>query len=253
MAVINYIGRHLTTYDVVRHSHKYWEIIYTTSGMGHISTSEGIQLSYSANQVIVIPPNVVHTNTSNSGFNNIHLTLDNWNPLFKKTFLVEDYPTKDLLSAMTQAHRYYHMNITGRANIVFALTELIVNFVSALVENPASSSTTQLIENEIINHYTDSSFIIDDIFSKIPYAKEYVRKLFIKERGISPLQYLINKRIEYAMKLLAGRKESDQNIREIAEQCGFSDQLYFSRIFKKIVGVPPKDYVPDDLADNKIF
>ena len=90
--------------------------------------------------------------------------------------------------------------------------------------------------------------------SKIPYSKEYVRKLFIKDKGISPLQFLINKKMSHAIKLLSMKKiENDPiNIKEIAEKSGFSDQLYFSRVFKKIFDVAPKNYTPEVLADNKI-
>lgn len=85
MAIINYIGRHLITYDVKKHSHDYWEIIYTTAGTGNIKTDEGLDIDYNAGDLVIIPPHIGHTNRSNSGFHNLHLTLDNWSPTFSGT------------------------------------------------------------------------------------------------------------------------------------------------------------------------
>ena len=65
---------------------------------------------------------------------------------------------------------------------------------------------------------------------------------FIKEKGISPLQFLNRTRINYAQKLLLSRNINNYKIYEIAEMCGFTDQLYFSRVFKKMTGVSPKAF-----------
>ena len=71
---------------------------------------------------------------------------------------------------------------------------------------------------------------------------------------MSPLTYLMEKRIDCAKQLLLRRNNNDSNysIKEIAEMCGFSDPLYFSRYFKKITGVPPKEYKLTILENNKI-
>ena len=43
------------------------------------------------------------------------------------------------------------------------------------------------------------------------------------------------------------------NIHKIAETCGFDDQAYFCRVFKKETGVPPNEFQPKLLNDNKIY
>lgn len=55
---------------------------------------------------------------------------------------------------------------------------------------------------------------------------------------LTPQQLLTKLRIEEAMRLLHG----DSTIAEIGQACGFSDQSAFSRQFKAVVGMPPKDY-----------
>ena len=63
-------------------------------------------------------------------------------------------------------------------------------------------------------------------------------RLFKNNLGVSPEQYIQIYRIEQAKNML----KNNISIKETAFLCGFSDVLYFSRVFKKIVGVPPSSY-----------
>lgn len=65
----------------------------------------------------------------------------------------------------------------------------------------------------------------------------YLSMVFRQARGVSPFEYLTQYRIRRAEEYLAGRKEL--TVREIAERTGFSDQLYFSKVFKKQTGRTP--------------
>lgn len=67
----------------------------------------------------------------------------------------------------------------------------------------------------------------------------HLSSLFKKEVGVSLTAYVNNKRIRHAQKLLL---ITDIPIKDIAQQCGFSDIHYFSRLFKQIAGMTPKVY-----------
>ena len=62
---------------------------------------------------------------------------------------------------------------------------------------------------------------------------------FKRWTGLSPVEYRNSIRINAARSLLAN---TDLKISEISIRCGFDDPYYFSRIFKKVVGLPPKEY-----------
>ncbi|MBR0288235.1 MAG: helix-turn-helix domain-containing protein, partial [Selenomonadaceae bacterium] len=60
-----------------------------------------------------------------------------------------------------------------------------------------------------------------------------------KETGLSPIQYMMQRRIGEAQSLLV---ETSLPIQEIEFRLGFNDSAHFSKMFKKHVGVTPKEY-----------
>jgi len=76
----------------------------------------------------------------------------------------------------------------------------------------------------------------------MPFHYDYLRKLFKKEVGVSPLEYLTELRMKSAETLLTAMWTNEYSITEIAQMCGFADSLYFSRVFKKHFGCAPSNY-----------
>ena len=70
-------------------------------------------------------------------------------------------------------------------------------------------------------------------------TKPYLIRLFKREVGISPLQYINKKKIERAQLLLF---TVDKPIKDIAYKLGFSDHSYFIRLFHKLSGITPQEY-----------
>lgn len=105
-----------------------------------------------------------------------------------------------------------------------------------------SSSSSQYVINAVkyiqFNYSHDVS--IDDIAKAVGVSRSHLYRVFMSNIGKSPIDYLTNYRINEACSLLKGSKLS---IAEIAVSVGFFDQFYFSRVFKKNVGVPPSKYL----------
>jgi AraC-like DNA-binding protein len=72
---------------------------------------------------------------------------------------------------------------------------------------------------------------------------------FRNEYGITIMEYVMKKRMEKARRLLAN---SDLSIREVAEECGFSDNEYFSRCFKDSHGVSPTVWKKTQKSDGAV-
>lgn len=92
----------------------------------------------------------------------------------------------------------------------------------------------------IIEHYRDREFDYKQLCSVSNLSYSYFKELFIAAYKMPPSRLVSKLKIEYAKELLITRRYS---ITEIAELCGFDNVYYFSTVFKKWVGISPKNYV----------
>ena len=76
------------------------------------------------------------------------------------------------------------------------------------------------------------------------YTVNHFRKLFRDEVGLPPLEYMNNRRLDYAKELFRLWKDR-LSIAEVAHTCGFRDEYYFSHYFKKHEGKTPGQYIAD--------
>jgi len=95
------------------------------------------------------------------------------------------------------------------------------------------------IENYINTHITNK-LVLNDIASLFGISPNYLSTLFKKTTGIGFNEYITSKKIALAKISLL---ESDKRIYEVAEDLGFESAFYFSRVFKKNVGVSPRGFI----------
>lgn len=69
----------------------------------------------------------------------------------------------------------------------------------------------------------------------------YLSVLFKREIGITPIEYLMDYRIKEAKRIMDERPHL--LLKQVASEVGYADQLYFSRVFKKLTGQSPSEYV----------
>ena len=91
----------------------------------------------------------------------------------------------------------------------------------------------------IIDYNFGREITLQEISDTLHLNSAYLSRKFMQKYGIAPKDYLIEKRIAHAKRLL---RESDASVMEISASVGYVDQFYFSRIFKKKEGIPPLAY-----------
>ncbi|MCR5105107.1 MAG: response regulator [Eubacterium sp.] len=90
----------------------------------------------------------------------------------------------------------------------------------------------------IMTHY-QKDISLDDVSREIDISPYYFSKLFKEATGDNFIEYLTNLRIDKAKDLL---DNTELSMKEICVQVGYANPNYFSRIFKKNVGVTPTEY-----------
>lgn len=102
------------------------------------------------------------------------------------------------------------------------------------MQNPYVKEMKQIITDDISRHIT-----VEEIANRIHLYPTYCSELFRRETGMTISEYAVQARIEAAKELLG---DSSLTIRDVAEQTGFCDRFYFSRIFRQKAGQSPTEY-----------
>jgi two-component system response regulator YesN len=100
----------------------------------------------------------------------------------------------------------------------------------------------------LINNHYEESISLSIIAEKINTTETYLCYLFKKEVGLNYNDYLTYIRINRAKSLISRK---DKKINEVAEEVGFYDPRYFSRIFKKYTGLTPSEYKHISLSKSQ--
>lgn len=155
---------------------------------------------------------------------------------------MENYPLQNphLIAALFQ--RLYEIWQRKEEGYYYSalsvLCEILANI--SVQQAPSFPAETQKAFEQAVsyleNHYTSAELTIEQLAAKANMSNTYFRKIFFARYGMTPLKYLISKRLVHAEKLLSTGKYT---ICQVAEQSGFSDVKYFSRVIKKEYGVPP--------------
>lgn len=242
MNTILFVGEHPKTYDVRWHCHEHWELVYCTSGEGAFRFENGAIMKYKEGDIVVIPPREIHTNCSTDGFTNIHMTLEEPSFPYRSVFRISDDDSRRLRNAFVEARTFFMTDIQKRELVLTALGDLIAAYIVVNRSNTEFSEPVERIRASIVQNYTRPDYALDEVIREMPFHYDYLRKLFKKEMGMSPLEFMTDLRMKAAEKLLTSMWTNEYSISEIAQMCGYEDSLYFSRVFKKRFGCAPSSF-----------
>ncbi|MBO5460807.1 MAG: response regulator [Ruminococcus sp.] len=147
-----------------------------------------------------------------------------------------------------QALRYgakdYLLKPTRAADILKRLNELADEYFGKEERNVSVNSQEQThhfvseAQEYIAEHYTEN-LVLADVAEKLGISGGYLSTLFNQELKCGFVDYLNQVRIERACCYL---EQNYLKTYEIAYKVGFRDEKYFSRVFKKVKGMSPKEY-----------
>lgn len=99
--------------------------------------------------------------------------------------------------------------------------------------------------NVLISERFHQDLNLDDISKELHISPQYLSRLYKTETGENFIERLTSVRIENAKRLM---KEGKHSIKEICYMSGYSDPNYFSKLFKKHVGISPTDYQKQEIG-----
>lgn len=232
-------ARQLLTAAIPSHQHEAWELFLCVSGAGCFRFSE-LQLSYAPGDLVVIPPDTPHEHESPGGAQCVVLHIDQAALAFRHPALLQDDGNHSLLHLMQDADYHFHSEGSARAALLPAYGQLIVQHISVRRNASPRSQLVEEIARNIRQNYANPNYELDALLRSAPYCYDYLCRLFRQELQTTPHKYLLELRMQSAAEALRGG--SGSSVTEIARQCGYSDPLYFSRMFKRKFGLSPREY-----------
>lgn len=128
----------------------------------------------------------------------------------------------------------------------------LYQFISILIEESKNKieeiDISQTYTRKVIDYISENynkDINITDIASHIGISRSHLYKIFVKQLSMSPKKYLDNFRIIQAKELL---EKTNYTINEVANMVGYSDQLHFSKAFKKNTMKSPRQYKNEILS-----
>ncbi|MBD3917539.1 helix-turn-helix domain-containing protein [Paenibacillus sp. PR3] len=124
------------------------------------------------------------------------------------------------------------------------------HWLERLIEHAEAMARLQRQERSVIADMIDyierhlqEDLSLQQLAARFFLSREYVSRRFRQETGVTLSEYVERHRMEHATKLLANRS---YKVADIAELVGYTDEKYFSKVFKKHTGLSPQQYRKSD-------
>lgn len=236
------------------HTHYCSELFYVTEGQGQFQIEDEIYTVH-AHDLVIVNPNVEHTELSHNDHPLAYIVIG-----IEDVELATSDDEDDVrfcilnLKGIKDVVRFYFDHILEETalktpdseimcknmmeNLVILLSRQ-ANFTVTLA--PIQKKSTRLcitVRQYIDNHFKENISL--EMLAELTHVSKYhMVHVFTEEYGISPINYLIQKRIEEGKKLL---QTTDYSLALIGRTLGFSSPSYFSQVFKKHSDITPLEY-----------
>lgn len=253
------------------HSHDFYELVVIISGKGtHFTRSNSFQLH--PGNVFVITPGLEHGYRDVQNLRLYNILFDN--KLFEDSFydlrnmpgyhamlrLEPSYRNDTGISTLMQLTPAQLAEIMplleqmqtecdsiesdiGAQSIAFAnLVHLLVVLFRIYAEHPRKDNLTIMRIADALSYlesHADRPVGTKELMELTNMSASTLNRHFQNATGLSPVEFHIQRRIEMACRLI---RASDLSMGEISEATGFNDANYFSRQFRKVMGMSPRQY-----------
>ena len=200
-------------------------------------------------------PGYSYTMEGNEDFAYMYISFmgDGAQDIMVQTSLDTEHPIQPQFSHLIPFWRSAIQRI-NRENSNFLTESVLLYTLSFLTDTKAErtdDNNKPLVFDNILkyleNHYTEHDLTLKKIAGIYAYSEKYLSYLFKQNMNLNYSEYLNKLRITHALRCIGASKT---NIAEIAVSCGYSDPLYFSKVFKKQIGASPKEYIKQHMTNN---
>jgi AraC-like DNA-binding protein len=254
---------HPTGKRLKSHSHNVYHLKLVTGGTGRFLVDNELY-STASGKVFLVGPDQSHCFMNASGESTIYseVSFEFLNSNLKPI----DLPFHSLLSSWLNQHcspvltfdasgELYDKIQNGIENIIeidkqgsrdshLSQINTLATILFALYkEGFRSQSSDQVQPIERACYYLQRNYAqkitLEQLANVAHLTPNYLSRYFKKQYGMTPINYLIKLRIDAACAIL---ETTEDSLKYVSSRVGFADHYYFSRVFKKLKGIPPGAY-----------
>ena len=220
------------------HKHIRYEVNVFTKGKGAFYCGK-TQAEASEGKIFIIPPDTEHQFIHERG-SRIYISGEFSNMFnFATPIVISTNPKNEgqILAEMIYNNKY------AEKEYLHSLINAFAGFVMQNIktENEVGKAVKEIVRSISQNFY-NCELNVCEILNRSGYSEDYIRAQFKELTGKTPVEFLRDIRISQACFLIDKYKNA-LSLNEISEKCGYTDYSYFSRCFKKITGVSPREYI----------
>ncbi|AKN30520.1 AraC family transcriptional regulator [Clostridium carboxidivorans P7] len=256
---------HRETYEDWKQKHKkkiarkinHHELFLVTGGKGYIST-ENREFFVEKGMLFYLKPDVFHSIEPNLSepltFLSVHFSFicvnfcnDKWNLSTEIEYLKfptmqkfkNHYPLFHIFKKLVETWSTKLPDYEFSCRMI--LEELLLEIHDNLKRQDTNYSSTLKVEKIIkyLHENINKSITLKELSDLVSFSPSYLSRTFKDTTGYSIIEFFNKMKIDKAEALIM---VGDKKIKEISELLGFKDEFYFSRLFKKIKGISPKEF-----------
>ena len=181
------------------------------------------------------------------GITNLQKIGLNFNQLIKPDEAIVR-PSQNLFSTLKNLceEMYTLSNLNEHGNLASQLLcssfIIITSQLSSFITKQNTSTKEMIFMSRIYNYFNTNfteKFTLDDVAQHLGCSSSYISHLFKHNTGLTPIQYIIRRRLGLAQTLLIS---TDLSVTHIATKVGYENPNYFITSFTKIIGMTPLRY-----------
>ncbi len=243
-------------YNFSGESHDFWEMVLVLEGKVGVCAGNGIYTLMPGDMILHIPMEFHRIWNENRGESKIIIITfgtDSIPKLTNRIFklneelvceaenllgqIYENYENTEFIVIQPRKNKLFEAELCAKRFEFFLLECINTRAVDSLVLEEGKSKSAQLY-GEIVEFLSDNlkrNMNVDEIAAECNMSRSNLKKIFAKYSGIGVMKYFNIMKMKKAESYL----KLGYSVGSVAEMFGYSDQNYFSTVFKRIMGYPP--------------
>jgi len=246
---VNYVYETTKRGNAVPATYSMYKINYVVDGEASVVCG-GVEKRVKKGDIFFILPSVLYTVSGNDDFKYAYISFLGIRAsavmeklgINKRNFVFTDFREleKVWLDGLSVANEL--IDLVSEGVLLYTLARIGDRCTVIASDRKASDYEERflLIKKYIDDNFSDSNLSLDKIAPEFSYNKKYLSSAFKKHFKIGVTEYLTVVRINHACMLM---DQKYTGVSDIAFLCGFDDPMYFSKVFKKRMGISPKAYM----------